>query len=74
MKNPSENNEDYKKTKQKPAGKTSEIVQKTVSENTDFCTSFTIIRKWQISIPIEPAQSELICAGFGPSQTTTEFQ
>ena len=46
---------------------------KSVSKNTDFCMSFAVNRKWQISIPIEPARSELISAGVGPSQTTREL-
>ena len=43
-------------------------------KNIDFCTSFAKNRKWQISIPIEPARSELISAGVRPSQATRELR
>ena len=62
-----------RKTKHKQTRKTSEIVPNSVSKKHRFCTSFAINQKLQISIPIEPARSELIFAGVGPSQTTREL-
>ena len=49
------------------------MIPKSVCKKHRFWTSFARNRKWQTSIPIEPARSELISEGVGPSPTTTEF-